>query len=129
MKLIRTLFAAATAVVLLASAAFAGDPTGTWKWSMDFRGEKRESTLKLEFKDGALTGTLSGFRGDTAISEGKVDGDKVSFSVERAGRDGQKWVSKYSGQLEGDTLKLETEMPAMGERPARKLEFTATRAK
>lgn len=130
MKLIRTLVAAASAVVLLASAALAGDPTGTWKWSQEGRdGQKRESTLKLELKDGALTGTITAFRGEAPISNGKVEGDDVSFTVEREGRDGQKWSMKYAGKLAGDTLKLSTEMPAMGDRPARKVEIEATRAK
>lgn len=131
MKLLRTLSAVATAVVLLTGAVFAADLTGSWKWSTEGRdGQKRETTLKLEQKDGALTGTMSGGRGgDVAISDGKVDGDNVSFSVERPGRDGQKWVSKYTGKLEGETLKLHTEMPAMGDRPARKIDIDATRAK
>lgn len=130
MKLLRSLSAVAAAVVLLAGAAFAADLSGTWKWTTEGRdGQKRESTLKVEQKDGALTGTISGFRGENAISEGKVDGDNVTFSVERAGREGQKWTQKFTGKLEGETLKLSTEQPAMGDRPARKVEYSATRAK
>lgn len=131
MKLLRSLSAVATAVVLLAGAAFAADLSGTWKWTTEGRdGQKRESTLKLEQKEGAYTGTLSGGRGgDAPVSDVKVDGDNISFSVERPGRDGQKWVSKYTGKLEGETLKLHTEMPAMGDRPARKIDIEATKAK
>ena len=41
---------------------------------------------------------------EIAIEEGKVQGDLVSFQVTRE-RDGNKFTMKYSGKIEGDSLK------------------------
>jgi hypothetical protein len=86
------------------------DATGTWKWS--FTGQNNQtmdSTLKLEQKDGKLTGTLTGRRGDTAIEDGKINGADVSFTVTRE-RNGEKFVSKYMGKISGDEIKGKIEM-------------------
>jgi hypothetical protein len=40
-----------------------------------------------------------------AISDGKIDGEKVSFSV-KMDRGGQTMVTTYSGTFSGDDLKL-----------------------
>src|SRR5438874_2171474 len=59
----RTLTAA---VLVLGLAGLTGaddkkaDPTGTWKWTTDFGGQKREQTLKLKLEGDKLTGALSG---------------------------------------------------------------------
>ena len=101
----------------MSGAAFAADPSGTWKWVQQGRGggggggggTPREATLMLSVKDGKLTGKLtSPGRGGgeavvTEISNASCKGDTVSFSVERE-FGGNKVVSKYSGKLEGDTI-------------------------
>jgi hypothetical protein len=100
----RKLLAAFFAACLTAVVAFAGDPTGTWKWSTPGRdGQTFESTLKLELKDGKLTGAVSGRRGETPISAGVFKDDTVTFSVERE-FNGNKFTTKYSGKLEGDSI-------------------------
>ena len=38
----------------------AGDPTGTWKWTTEFNGQTRESTLKLKLDGDKLTGAMVG---------------------------------------------------------------------
>ena len=56
--------------------------TGTWTGAMN--GGQGGFNLTFTFKqDGAaLTGTVNGGQGDPiAITEGKVDGDKISFKV------------------------------------------------
>jgi len=47
---------------------------------------------------------------ETPISDGKVDGNNVSFSVKRE-FGGNSVVTTYKGTLDGDSLKLEISMP------------------
>ncbi len=106
----------------------AEDPTGTWKWSTTFNDQTRESTLKLKLEDGKLTGAMLG-RGDreTPIADGKFEDGKVSFSITRE-RGEQKFTSKYSGTVSGDTIKGTIEMPGR-DGQTRSREWEAKRAK
>src|SRR5215468_1922979 len=72
--------------------------------------------MKLELKDGKLTGTVSGFGGgkggkggkgkggDNKIEDGKFEKDEISFTVTRE-FGGNKIVTKYSGKVTDDTIK------------------------
>lgn len=82
------------------------DPTGTWKWKVDFGGKEREQTLKLELKEGKLTGTMPGRKEgqDTKIEDGTFKEGKVTFTVTRE-RQGMKFVTKYAATIDGDTMK------------------------
>jgi hypothetical protein len=117
MKLLPRTIAAVAAVCLVSAAAFAADPSGTWKWSQPGRGggAPRESTLTLAMKDGKLTGKVAtpgrdGATTTTEIANGSIKGDVVSFTVERE-FNGNKIVTKYSGKLAGDTITGESEGP------------------
>ena len=95
-------------------------------------GTPRESTLTLAMKDGKLTGKLTtpGRGGDpmsTEISNAAVKGDVVSFTVERE-FNGNKFVTKYSGKLAGDTITGEAESPGR-DGQTMKREWSAKRAK
>jgi hypothetical protein len=128
MKPLRLLSAAFTAVVLTSVLAFAGDPTGTWKWSVPGRdGQPREFTLKLELKDGQLSGIMSGFRGDTPITNAAFKDDQVAFTVVRE-FNGNRVETKYQGKLEGDTIKGSSEGPGR-DGQIMKREWAPTRAK
>ena len=82
------------------------DPTGTWTWTVPGRdgGEPRTSTLKLKKEGDKLTGTMSMRQNEVAIEEGTIKGDEVSFKVTRQFRE-QKFTSKYTGKVSGDTIK------------------------
>lgn len=81
------------------------DPTGTWKWTVEFNNQKREQTLKLELKDGKLTGAMLGRNNmETKIEDGTFKDGEVAFTITRE-RMGMKMVSKYKGKVDGDTLK------------------------
>lgn len=83
------------------------DATGTWKWSQPGRdgGEAREFTLKLKQDGEKLTGVVLGRQGnETEISEGKVKGNELTFTVTRE-FNGNKFTQNYSGKIEGDTIK------------------------
>ena len=128
MKSLRLTAAALAAIFFTSVLAFAGDPTGTWKWSIPGRdGQPREVSLKLELKDGLLTGDMSGFRGDTPISNASFKDDQIAFSVVREFQ-GNKLETKYDGKLDGDTIKGTVERPGR-DGQVTKSEWTATRAK
>ena len=72
------------AVVLcfLAVAAYAADPTGKWTAQVPGRdGTMREMTFTFKVDGEKLTGTIGSARGEMEISDGKVSGDEISFSV------------------------------------------------
>jgi hypothetical protein len=102
------------ALGLLTAAAAAQDkpnPTGTWKWTTEFGGQTRDSTLKLKLEGDKLTGALVGRDGkDSPIEDASYKNGELAFKVTRE-RGGQKFSSKYSGKVEGDTIKgkIETE--------------------
>src|SRR5687768_14605276 len=77
------------------------DATGTWTWTAQGRngGEAREITLKLKQEGEKVTGTMSGRQGnDTAITNGKIAGDEVSFDVTREFQ-GNSMTQKYKGKI------------------------------
>ena len=112
---------------LLAVAAFAADATGKWSWEAPGRGGNpgRTQTMTLKADGAKLTGEMEGPNGGTAITDGKVDGDNVSFNVVRE-MNGNTMKMAYKGVLSGDELKLTMTMEG-SDRPPR--EFAAKRAK
>ena len=102
------------------------DVTGTWKSSYTNQtGQARESTFKLKAEGEKLTGTVSGRNNDTAIEEGKIKGDEISFQVTRE-FNGNKSVMKYSGKLSGDTITGKSESERDG--TPQKRDWVAKRA-
>jgi len=85
----------------------ANSPAGTWKWTTERGGQKRENTLKLKVDGTKLTGTITGGGKeptDVAIEDGSFKDGEVKFSVTRMGKD-QKTTSKYVAKVTGDVLK------------------------
>ena len=111
----------------LTAAAFAASPTGTWKWTTQSPNGEIATTLKLEEKDGKLTGAYSNQFGDTAISNVSLKDDEIAFDVVRD-FGGQKFVVKYHGKLEGDTIKGTIEAPGHDGGEPLKLDWNAKRA-
>ncbi|HVZ63590.1 MAG TPA: hypothetical protein VG936_03305 [Lacunisphaera sp.] len=128
MKMFRHLLAAVAAVSLLAIVASAADINGNWKWTTQGRnGNTFETTAKLQFKDGALTGTVSGRMGDVAIGDASFKDDHVAFTVTRE-FNGEKFVIKYEGKLADNTITGTVVRPGRdGDMPVT-LEWKATRA-
>ncbi len=135
MKSSLKIVAAFCAACFVSVAAFAADPAGTWKWTQQGRqgGQGFEVTLKLEFKDGALSGKILGMQGpqgqipEVAISDASFKDDTVAFSVTRE-FNGNKFTSKYTGKVEGDTIKGSTERPGR-DGAVTKRDWNPTRAK
>jgi hypothetical protein len=84
--------------------AFAADITG--KWVSEAGGKGGPQTFTLKQTGSALTGTVEGGRGGAAeIKNGKVDGDNVSFEVNRE-MGGNAITIKYAGSVSGSSMKL-----------------------
>ncbi len=110
---------------LLAIAAFAADATGKWSAEVPGRGgQTRQITMNLKADGAKLTGTLGGPQGDTEITNGKVDGDTISFTVTREFQ-GNSVKLNYTGKVSGDEIKFKQEREG-GE--GRSQEFTAKRS-
>jgi hypothetical protein len=98
--------AAATLLLTLTTVLTAADASGKWVVEVPGRdGNTMTQTYVLKADGATLTGTVSGRGGETPISNGKVDGDNISFEVTRS-RGEQSFTMKYTGKLEGETLKL-----------------------
>jgi hypothetical protein len=105
----------------------AGDPTGTWKWTVERGGQTREQTLTLKLDGDKLTGTMPGRNNaETKIEDGKFKDGEVTFKVTRE-FNGQKFTAKYTAKVSGDTLKGKIETERDGQTQTR--EFEAKRAK
>jgi hypothetical protein len=105
--------------------ALAADFSG--KWTADVQGRNGTQTITFNFKvDGStLTGTVTTPRGDTDISNGKVDGDNISFD-QVLNFNGNSITLNYKGTADGDTIKFTRTFGGGGDRPPQ--EFVAKRA-
>ncbi|MGB7758272.1 MAG: hypothetical protein WBL61_00505 [Bryobacteraceae bacterium] len=93
----------------------AADAGGKWAFEQEGRGGPVQVTLNLKVDGSTLTGTLTrpgrdGNAMETPISDGKVDGNNISFSVKRE-FNGNSFVTTYKGTLDGDSMKIEITMP------------------
>src|SRR5262249_11788011 len=125
-RLIALLFAVAVAATAAAFAADPADPTGTWKWSTASPTGDIPTTLTLEWKNGKIAGSYSNQYGDTAISNASVQEGVILFEVIR-NLSGRKYVVKYQGRIEGDTIKGTIESPGHDGGKALKLDWNAKR--
>ena len=96
--------------VLTSLSLHAADISGSWTWTTPGRngGADRTSTLTFTEDHGKLSGKVSapgrdGAAVDTPISNGKVDGDKISFDVVRE-FNGNKFTSSYTGEVGADKI-------------------------
>jgi hypothetical protein len=111
-------------LLLAATAVFAADVNGKWVAQVPGRGgETREATFTFKADGGQLTGSVTTPRGDAPISDGKVDGDDISFAQVME-FNGNSVKLLYKGKVSGDQIKF-TRQREGGERT---VEFTAKRA-
>jgi len=103
----RKLLCACAALIMAfttVTALAATDVTGTW--TGEFKGPDGGAGFQISFtfkQDGTtVTGTVNGGQGDPiAISDGKIDGDKVTFKVAFNGM-----TITHEGVINGDEIKL-----------------------
>jgi hypothetical protein len=122
--MIKKLLFVTTLLLVIAFVAVAADVTGKWTYEQAGRqgGPARQVTITLKQDGSNLTGTVPGGMGrgggggggtpppEVAITNGKVDGDKVSFEVKREFQ-GNAMVTKYEGTVSGSEMKLKITRP------------------
>jgi len=109
----------------IAAELLASDVTGKWTAQVPGRnGQTRETTFNFKVDGDALTGTVSGRQGDNPISDGKVKGDEIAFTVTMS-FGGNTAKLNYKGKVSGDEIKFSRTREGSGQVQ----EFTAKRAK
>lgn len=109
-------------LAMSAAVMFGADVNGKWTATQTMGQRTIETTMTFKADGATLTGTISGRRGDTEITDGKIDGDNISFTVKRQTQKGD-FTSTYKGKVMGDEIKFTTTMMN------REVEFTAKRVK
>lgn len=104
--MVRRVMMAGIMVLLAAAVAAAADVDGRWQGSLS--GPNGDMTLTFNFKaqGTTLTGSVESPNGDIPISDGKIDGNKISFKVVF----GQGTID-HEGTVSGDTIQLKTSGP------------------
>jgi len=102
-------FAITTLILCAASlSAFAASIDGKWNSEMKFGERTIQRTFNLKSDGSTLMGTMETSAGgqsrSTDIKNGKIDGNKFSFSLVQRGKQGERTVA-YEGTVEGDELK------------------------
>ena len=111
-------------LALAAVMAFAADVNGKWVAQVPGRGgETRDVTFNFKADGDQLTGTVTTPRGESNISDGKINGDEISFT-QVLEFNGNQMKLKYTGKVSGDEIKFTRQAEG---RP-RAQEFTAKRA-
>ena len=122
---VRSFVNLAAVAALLAVSAMAADVTGKWVAKVEGKdGQVSEQVFNLKADGATLTGNVTTPRGETAISNGKIDGDAISFTIVRETPNGTMKML-YKGKVSGDELKLHMEREG-GQGRAR--DFTAKRS-
>ena len=112
----KILLIGAVAMLALLASAWAADVTGKWVAQMPGRdGGTSETTFNLKADGTTLTGSMTTPRGEDAITEGKVNGDEISFVVVRKFGENE-MKTTWKGKVAGDeiTFTREFQMPPGG---------------
>jgi len=108
------------------SLVWAADVNGKWTAQVPGRdGQTRQMTFTFKAEGEKLTGTMSGQRGDSEITDGKISGNQISFTV-KINVQGNERKFLYKGTVSGDEMKV-TRTVEGGNMPPQ--EFTVTRVK
>ena len=130
----RKLLTMTTLLLAFAFGAFAADVSGKWTGQVQGRNGAQDVTVTLKADGAKLTGTVLGGGGGRGgggapqareISDGKVDGANISFTV-KVENNGQTRVTNYTGTLAGDELKMK--QTREGQNGPQSSEFTLKRA-
>jgi hypothetical protein len=121
---------------VLGAVAFAaeGSPAGVWKWKVEGsqKGQGFEQTVRLAYKDGKLTGIMPGRSAgkysvpDTPITDASFKDGQIKFAITRE-LNGQKFTTKYEGELVGDTITGTFERGGQSNKAPSKSEWVAHR--
>lgn len=101
-------------ILALNVAAFGADINGTWKATAEGPNGSMERTFVFKVDGKRLTGeTTSSMLGKSTITDGKVDGDNLSFAITAKLQDNELKLS-YKGKVNGDEIHLTSEITGGG---------------
>jgi hypothetical protein len=105
------------AALVASVAALAADVTGTWVAQVPGPGGNTlETTFNFKVAGEKLTGTRSNQYGDREISDGKVAGDDISFTV-NIDFGGNTMTLLFKGKASGNEIKMTQERKGGGDFP------------
>ena len=116
--MLRTTLIATVLILSFAVAGLAADISGRWETKMSGPdgGEGMKITFVFKVDGDKLTGSVETDQGSMPITDGKINGDDLTFKVDVMGN-----AMTHTGKVSGDTIKVKVE----GDMP---MEFTLTRA-
>jgi len=88
---------------------------GSWNISIETPIGTRQATLNIAATGGELTGTQAADGNSTSITDGKVDGNKVSWKV--AIQNPMPMTLEFSGTVDGDKISGNANAGAFGALP------------
>ena len=96
-----------TLILLLgmATALTAADISGTWTASFDTQVGQQTYTYTFKVQGNTLTGSAKSNLGEATITNGKVNGDDVTFT-ENLNYQGMELQIQYKGKIMGDEIKF-----------------------
>lgn len=98
---------------MCAVSALAADISGKWIGTAESSNGKLERTFDFKVDGGKLSGeTESQLIGKSAIKDGKVDGDNITFTIV-ANFQGNEMTLTYKGKIVGDQIKLSVAIAAL----------------
>jgi len=109
---------------LFAAVVSAGDIGGNWKGTAENQGATIERTFVFKVDGAKLTGeTTSEMMGKSTITDGKIDGDNISFTI-TANFQGNEMKMNYKGKVTGATIKLSVDFAGGGGGGGQTIEWT-----
>jgi hypothetical protein len=102
----------------LLATAWAADVAGKWVAEIPGRQGMSEVTFDFQVNGTELTGTMTNPMGNNEITEGKINGDDISFIVPIS-FGGNEMKILYKGKVAGDEIKFTQEMQGGSGGPGR----------
>jgi hypothetical protein len=101
----RIVFPLVALTLCCALTVYAADPTGKWTTTISTQIGELAYTYDFKVEGDKLTGTAKSQFGEITITEGKVNGDEITF-VENISFDGNAIRIDYKGKVSGDEIKF-----------------------
>ena len=99
----------AVALLVLLASVWAADIAGKWIAQMAGRQGKVKIIFSFKVDGPKLTGTVTDSQGETAIREGRINGDEIAFVVVRS-FGGNETKLAYKGKVAGDEIEFTREV-------------------
>ena len=103
--MIKRILIAIIVLTFSCASALAAGFNGKWKAEFDTQMGKQTYTYELHVAGSQVTGKAINDRGETAIKNGKIDGDTITFD-EVLDLQGNEIDIAYTGKIDGDEIKF-----------------------